>query len=925
MAKADRLTIESGLVDGIGLMRRAGQAIAAVILERFPDMPGVAVLAGPGNNGGDGYVIAEELRRAGVDVTLWRAEAPRGRYRCRRRGDRMHGAAAPARRIRAASRAGLSSTRCSAPGSPARWTASTPRPSRKLEAAGARVVAVDLPSGVSGLSGEVLGIAPRAETTVTFFRKKPGHLLYPGRRYCGETVVADIGIRSDVLASIGGTCVENDPANWSRLFPSPAADTHKYARGHVGVFSGGPAATGAARLSAMAAARAGAGAVTLLSPANALAVNAAHLTSIILKKAESMDDVAEFLAARKPGALVFGPGLGTHAKVGRFALDLISAAAGLVGAFVFDADGLTVLAANRDEFFEQARSPGAPALVLTPHEGEFRRLFPDLASRAELSKLDRARQAAAMANAVVIYKGPDTVIAAPDGRAAINSERHAAACHRRLRRCAGRHLRRADGAAHAAFRGGLRGGVDACRGGQRLRAGADRRGPAACACPRDPRPCRRHMKGSAMKRVAAGLLALASCLGLLPAQAAEKPVLFVEQPLVLYELEDAGYDFGDLFGASGTRDLERLYREAPAYKAIVDTIAADLGQLREEIKSGGRTLHEFTGAETGRVMDMRWLSSPGARMRLVGVINRLDRRDFHDLRGEAGCGEMRLIFRLAYAFHKDGKGKTLSSKMPFNFNAVYDILPGADGRCADVAQRWTPADGQLADAQWLAARPARSPAPSLPPARIERASGALPVRARAAIRRAGGLSHAHLRARRRSGRRAAAGEHARRRAAFGGRSPQGRACRLCQRQCAGDRPGRLHDPGPLAGAQGDLLFDLRQCAPDQPSVHAAAVAGGFRRPRFFEEPAGALAGGAAGAARQRHLPGLPSVGRDRRLPLHRPRRQVHLAAQPHRGRHLAAFPRRAAAPRRLCRGRSDRARAEPVQAAVVRTACRLAG
>ena len=291
----------------------------------------------------------------------------------------------------------------------------------RLDAAGARVVAVDLPSGVSGLSGAVLGAAPHAEVTATFFRKKPGHLLHPGRTYCGETIVVDIGIRDDVLPSLGSTCVENHPANWRRVLPSPANDTHKYARGNVGVFSGGPAATGAARLAAMAAARAGAGAVTLLSPDNALAVNAAHLTSIILKKAGSMDDVAEFLAARKPGALVFGPGLGTHAKVGAFALDLIAAAAGLVGAIVFDADGLTVQAERRDEFFERARSAGAPTLVLTPHEGEFRRLFPDLASRAELSKLDRARQAAAMANAVVIYKGPDTVIAAPDGRAAINS------------------------------------------------------------------------------------------------------------------------------------------------------------------------------------------------------------------------------------------------------------------------------------------------------------------------------------------------------------------------------------------------------------------------------------------------------------------------------------------------------------------------
>ena len=420
MAKADRLTIESGLVDGIGLMRRAGQAVAAVILERFPEAAGVAVLAGPGNNGGDGYVIGDELRRAGVDVSLWRAEPPRAgtdaaiaaaecTIKLRSLADFMPQAGWLV--VDALFGAGLARA---LDGVYAETIA-------KLDTAGSRGVAVDLPSGVSGLSGEVLGSAPRAEVTVTFFRKKPGHLLQPGRAYCGEIVVADIGIRADVLESIGSTLLENNPRNWLHLLPSPALDTHKYARGHVGVFSGGPSATGAARLSALAAARAGAGAVTLLSPANALAVNAAHLTSIILKKTESMDDVVEFMGARKPGALVFGPGLGTHTKVGRFALDLIAAAAGLVGAIVLDADGLTVLAANRDEFFTQARATNAPALVLTPHEGEFRRLFPDLAAKADLSKLDRARQAARMANATVIYKGPDTVIAAPDGRAVINS------------------------------------------------------------------------------------------------------------------------------------------------------------------------------------------------------------------------------------------------------------------------------------------------------------------------------------------------------------------------------------------------------------------------------------------------------------------------------------------------------------------------
>jgi hydroxyethylthiazole kinase-like uncharacterized protein yjeF len=283
------------------------------------------------------------------------------------------------------------------------------------------VVAVDLPSGVSGETGAVLGVAFTADLTVTFARKKPGHLLLPGRNLCGEVLVADIGISNAIINNLAAKTFENLPSLWLERYPVPQTDSYKYSRGHVGVFSGGPAATGAARMAAMGAARAGAGAVTMLSPANALAVNAAHLTSVILRKAESKEEVLEYLRERKPQALVFGPGLGPREKVGRFALDLLAALDGAPKSFVIDADGLTSLAKQGDALFEAARRHAAPDIVLTPHEGEFARLFPVLAKDSILSKLEKARRAAVQSNCTIVFKGPDTVITSPDGRAAINS------------------------------------------------------------------------------------------------------------------------------------------------------------------------------------------------------------------------------------------------------------------------------------------------------------------------------------------------------------------------------------------------------------------------------------------------------------------------------------------------------------------------
>lgn len=209
-------------------------------------------------------------------------------------------------------------------------------------------------------------------------------------------------------------------------------------------------------------------------------------------------------------------------------------------------------------------------------------------------------------------------------------------------------------------------------------------------------------------RIFGCLLALLTFAALLPVAAparADEPVLYVEDPKLLAALDDKGYGFAGLFGVEGDGNLAKLAEASPAYRQIVETIGADLGELRREINEGGRSLDEFTTAETGRIMDLRWLTAKEARLRLVGVVNRLDRRDFHALRGEGGCGEVRLIYRLAYSFRRGGKGKVLSSRMPFNFNAVYDVAPDADGGCTGVAGRWQPQTDENVDAGWLAGGP----------------------------------------------------------------------------------------------------------------------------------------------------------------------------------------------------------------------------
>jgi ADP-dependent NAD(P)H-hydrate dehydratase / NAD(P)H-hydrate epimerase len=283
-----------------------------------------------------------------------------------------------------------------------------------INSSGVPVLGVDLASGINGTTGEVMGTAVRATLSVTFFRKKPGHLLLPGRVHCGPVEVADIGIPLSALDEIKPEAFENLPALWAREFPLPRIDGHKYSRGHVLVGSGGIAATGAARLAARAALRAGAGLVTVASPRDALVVNAAALTAVMVRAIETAEEYyAELLADQRFNACVIGPGFG----IGERTREVVAAVLSAKRACVLDADALTSFSDDPQLLIAGLKNTTEP-VIFTPHSGEFAKLFGDLRVTGR-SKLELARQAAEISSATIVLKGPDTVVAHPDGRAAI--------------------------------------------------------------------------------------------------------------------------------------------------------------------------------------------------------------------------------------------------------------------------------------------------------------------------------------------------------------------------------------------------------------------------------------------------------------------------------------------------------------------------
>ena len=454
MRALESAAIARGEVTSLELMERAGRGVVEAIFEEWPELRVTShravVLCGPGNNGGDGFVVARLLKEWGweVEVFLY-GEAEKLPSDARVNYERW-------REIGAVQRYCDDSFSLD----PKIWDTQTllidalfgtglVRPLEGLEEIGwvtqisewfispgfrrkafpgCRVVAVDVPSGFDADSGEYLYVSDpwheeiRADLTVTFHARKLGHVLADGSTSCGRVVVKSIGLDEGPAAKREVVRLVERPSHWTRK----TQGNNKYSHGHALILSGPSGQTGAARLAARGALRIGAGLVTVGAPTDAMAEHAAQLNAIMLKRLEGADALADALLDARINALCLGPALGLGAET----RDLVAVALKSGRKCVLDADGLSIFENKEEELFALCHE----GVVLTPHGGEFQRLFPDIHTKLQApatrgpaySKVDATREAAARAGCVVLFKGPDTVIAAPDGRCSV----HAAAYER---------------------------------------------------------------------------------------------------------------------------------------------------------------------------------------------------------------------------------------------------------------------------------------------------------------------------------------------------------------------------------------------------------------------------------------------------------------------------------------------------------------
>ncbi|WP_010139032.1 bifunctional ADP-dependent NAD(P)H-hydrate dehydratase/NAD(P)H-hydrate epimerase [Oceanicola sp. S124] len=436
MRAVEEAAIAAGETRGAALMERAGEAVVNEIYDAWPELygvnaPRVAILAGPGNNGGDGFVVARRLAERGWQVSLalagerarLGADAARALALWEAIGPVMTperlSVALQARQAPDLSVDALFGTGLSRPVGQ-QWAALAALMARSAR----RSLAVDIVSGLCADSGRVLGPAPHpVDLTVSFHTAKPGHVLDEGGEITGRLVVADIGLdRGRDAERAGGRLVSLVGAADCRAVAVKPVLGHKFLHGHALVLTGGPGCTGAARLAARAALRIGAGLVTLGVPPSAQQEVACQVTALMLQRVGDADALREVLSDPRINALCLGPGLGLEDR----ARALVALALKAQRPLVLDADALSLFAAAPEELLAATR--GRP-VVLTPHGGEFARLFPDLAralrSPAEagpaFSALDAARAAAERAGCVVLLKGAATVIAAPDGTARVHA------------------------------------------------------------------------------------------------------------------------------------------------------------------------------------------------------------------------------------------------------------------------------------------------------------------------------------------------------------------------------------------------------------------------------------------------------------------------------------------------------------------------
>jgi len=425
--QVDQKTIASSK-SGFELLSAAGRQVFEVVRDVASKEDRILVACGSGNNGGDGLIAARLLLDAGFKVSVALLSTPESVQ-----GDARLALDAlnqPTMKLSYArpndfeliidALLGTGIDRLIS-GKLEQWI-------DEVNASSASVISIDMPTGISGDSGSVMGTSLKAEHTVTFFRKKPGHVLYPGRHYCGTIHLRQIGIDASLLEALQPVVYENDCSLWQECIPNIEWDAHKYTRGHAVVVTGDASSTGAARLAGRAALRAGAGAVTFACPESAIDTVAAHVTCEMIKRVDSADELEVILAHNRIKSIVLGPGMG----VGRQTRAMVETALTSSASVVLDADALTSFENRLDELVKHiAVTKGG--VVLTPHMGEFKRLFGEYFSSgtsethntehksATLNKIQLALDAARACGATVVLKGPDTVIANPDGHCIVNT------------------------------------------------------------------------------------------------------------------------------------------------------------------------------------------------------------------------------------------------------------------------------------------------------------------------------------------------------------------------------------------------------------------------------------------------------------------------------------------------------------------------